>query len=1284
MKGISNIMFRLSLLLLLFNFHIAPSYGLETAIVSSKHVEPDFSHQFRRIGFSDGLPSLKINDIYQQSNGYIWISTAEGLSRYDGNEFKHFIHEGEKANSLTNNFISSVIEDANGYLWAITEHGLNRLSPDGTIKRYYHDPKSICSLSSSWLITAFIDEQQQLWLGTGSGLSRYIEEKDCFENYFIYEDGAKDRVKNAVFSIAQGANGTIYVGSDLGFFKVDEKQKQLITPEYKPSDSPFYYGNYVNSIKRVSDELLLLGTEKTGLLFYNTNTLQLSPVIEVNEYLKTLNQAAIRDTLLHSSGEIWLATNSGVIIFRLDSLKIRHLTNNRYNRYSIPTDFINQITEDKSGSVWLSTNTGVAFYSPFSKHAQVYRSLPNLEGLASDMVYSVRMTEDEDIWVATQDGANIINSSLNSIVSITPPMLNHKMMGSSPYTIDFDKNNRTIIALEDGIQILDSDGKQLAFYSNKAGNKWGLPLGPYFNVAADPRGGVWVGGFMGTGVFHFDFTPGGIKQFLHQDDNIYTADGNFTYKMLLCHEGDVWLATTGGIFRIDGKTFKTHYYRVGKDQQLNRVTDIVEDLNGQLWITTSGNGLVKVSKGKAFPTQVEFEYFNEQMGLNESVLKSIAIDAENQLWFSGKNLIYRFNQQENTLVSFPSLIVDDEITFTEAAMSILGKNLLIGSSKGLVRVDLAGLGVNPLLPPMLVTKFIAGEEDIYLGQSHNNAVELELPFEQNNIEITFASLDYTRPELNQYRYRMKGLDDKWVYQQSAKSARFNNLSSGHYTFQVEGTNSDGLWSGNRANISFSIMRPFWHFGLFLLAIFSLFLIGLNIVLRKQQIKALYKRANFDGLTGLPNREHFNNEARSLMKEGNHLALAFIDMDYFKDINDNFGHAVGDTFIKRVGERLSANVRANDIVARISGDEFAILFYIKHDKEEGLKLASRILKEINKGFQIDQHWIKGSASIGVASFPEDTDRFSQLMKNADTAMYVAKKKGRNNVCLYKNELSQQLLESKKLDLEMRKGLVDEQFTLHYQPKVSCIDSKIVSLEALIRWQHPNKGLMSPVDFIPLAEKTGFIIELGKWVLNTACQQAGIWWDLRLLSKPISVNLSALQLVQGDIIKFVEDALESSGLPANMLELEITESLLINDLGNAKRVLGKLHSMGVSIALDDFGTGFSSLSYLTDLPISTLKIDRKFIGMIGDNIKNTAILANIFSLGNDLQLNIVAEGIEDENQLKFVKSNRCHLIQGYYFSPPVDSTTASKMLMEQTFEEPNKVETQPVDDIETSLV
>jgi len=464
----------------------------------------------------------------------------------------------------------------------------------------------------------------------------------------------------------------------------------------------------------------------------------------------------------------------------------------------------------------------------------------------------------------------------------------------------------------------------------------------------------------------------------------------------------------------------------------------------------------------------------------------------------------------------------------------------------------------------------------------------------------------------------------------------------------------------------------------------------EITARKRAEDRVHRLAYFDTLTGLPNRQLFLQHLGSAVDHAratdSRVATLYVDLDNFKRINDTLGHSFGDAVLKTISNRIDACIRSDDHVlradadngdteprlARLGGDEFVAILQNLDSVDDAVTVAERIRAELNQPVEHLGHEFVVTSSIGVSMYPDDGDDIEALLKNADVAMYQAKSAGRNSVRFYSGTMSLRSLERLELENGLRHALTRDELQLHYQPQIDLSTGEISGVEALLRWTHPERGNIPPSTFIPLAEECGLITPLGEWVLLEACRQSKVWREKYGRQPKIAINLSTQQFVRSDVASVVLQALADANLSPSALQLELTETILMNDFEETTKTLRKLKQAGVKIAMDDFGTGYSSLSYLKRLPLDTLKIDRSFVSDLERNCDDAAICSAIIAMAHSLDLRVVAEGVETREQLKYLRSQRCDEVQGFLISKPRPAAEIEEKFLDDTTYAANIVE------------
>ncbi|SEC29397.1 sensor domain-containing protein [Pseudomonas anguilliseptica] len=519
-------------------------------------------------------------------------------------------------------------------------------------------------------------------------------------------------------------------------------------------------------------------------------------------------------------------------------------------------------------------------------------------------------------------------------------------------------------------------------------------------------------------------------------------------------------------------------------------------------------------------------------------------------------------------------------------------------------------------------------------------------------------------QVNNAFSRVSGYSSKQILDQLPSMLTADTQQASHLAYVIKQLNQQGSWEGEvwlkrRSGEKF----PAWV-GITAVKddegdLVSYVCFFSDISERKASEQRIHRLAYYDALTQLPNRTLFQDRLHSALQHGERhqewVVLMFLDLDRFKPINDSLGHAAGDRMLKEVAVRLCACVDSDDTVARMGGDEFTLLLQSQAQREGALTRAihvgEQILASLAQPFILEGREFFVTASIGIALSPQDGNELSQLMKNADTAMYHAKERGKNNFQFYQADMNACALQRLELESDLRHALEQGEFKLYYQPQFSGDGKRLTGAEALLRWQHPQRGLVPPNDFIPVLEELGLVVQVGDWVLRESCRQLAEWHGAKIRVPKISVNLSARQFAEGDLDQRIAEILQHSGIPAGCLELELTESILMEDVANAMQTLSSLKKLGVFIAIDDFGTGYSSLNYLKQFPIDVLKIDRSFVDVLPHGEQDGQIARAIIAMAHSLNLTVIAEGVETLAQLDFLRGHDCDEVQGFLLGRPM---------------------------------
>jgi diguanylate cyclase (GGDEF)-like protein len=761
-----------------------------------------------------------------------------------------------------------------------------------------------------------------------------------------------------------------------------------------------------------------------------------------------------------------------------------------------------------------------------------------------------------------------------------------------------------------------------------------LPLGYTGGVRTslvDSDGVLWFGGG-GAGLIRYGAAQGETKMLSHDPDDPHSLSDNSVRSLYESPDGTLWVGTQNGLDRMsaeDRRAARNRFTLYTRSEGLpnNTVYGILPDRDGHLWLSTNrGLSWLDTKTGK-------MRNFDSRDGLVGDEMNGGAelVASDGTFYFGGVNGVSWFKPGEiprNTYV--PQVRISN--------------------------IEVAGKPINEGL--------VATRE------------QLELANSENDISLTFAAMDFHQPEKNRFRYRLGGQSDTWI-ETDRNSVNFAKLAAGNYVFEVLGSNNDGTWSKAPARLEIHVRPPVWRTEQ-AYAIYALALAGLLLFYhRSQRAKLVRERefnesltsahslaeanhqmalryAQYDNLTQLPNRAslmdalgRYMRFARSQQRE---IALFLINLDRFQRINDTIGHNLGDRVLKVTAERLQAATDSDDLLARVGSDEFALIAIRPEElgeKEWLDAISARLVEAIAIPHPHHDPPLSMTASIGVAFYEGNEESASDLLGFANIAMHAVKRAGGKQLQRYVPGMIESARERLSIEGRMQRALVAKEFLPFFQPLIDLRRRRLAGFEALIRWQPPGQGMIFPDQFIPVAEESGLIVDLGNLMIRESCRQLALWqrWDIS-----IAVNVSMRQLRSGTLVDTIRDALAENAVPAGCLKLEITESAMMENVEDTAEQLREIKKLGVRLSIDDFGTGFSSLSHLKMLPVDEMKIDRSFVMDVATNKHSQKIVNSIVRLAHELQLLVVAEGVEEESAVAYLRSIDCDLAQGYLFDRP----------------------------------
>jgi diguanylate cyclase (GGDEF)-like protein len=1181
---------------------------------------------FHEYGSADGLSNLNVKCLMQDHTGYLWVGTDNGLFRYDGSAFRGFGH----AEGLPNTEILSLGESPTGALWIGTNSGVAQASgerfqsvdigEDGPTRSIGFDPTG----------NVYLEQDGGILRGVPTGKGSY-------------------HFQTIVSGMVSGLlvnGGEILFGKNGGLWTLKGDRAELFDRSY---DLP-------------RDQWASMAEDNLGNLWVRSRT-RLYQLLHGQAHFidrsKGIPHAAEPHLYADRHGSILVSTSSGIIV----------LSGNRRTpidaHHGLPADPSGPMLIDREELLWLGTDGGGLVRR--LGHGE-WMAWKREDGLLRNSVWAIRPVRDGNIWVGTNGGLNMINAS----GEVTRTWTNRDGLPGDRVLSLIEGPSGDIYAGTDTgtISEFSRQGKLLQKYSAKSG----YLADRVSDMGIDREGRLWAIGIGGCFRTRLPLDAGRLQ--FDRMDIPGIPSRSFFRDLLIDNHGVVWIASSRGLARFDGNGWRILTDRDGLESP---DLDVVSQAQGSIWIGyRDALGMTRLAGDALTPSHITV-----QEGLHSNQVYAIKPDQKGRLWVStdtGMDVLeagrWRHYGSED------GLIWNDTDSL---ALSIdSNDNVWIGTSAGLSKFAQPEFSIQEQ-PPLVVLTSITGN-----SQEWQATDDPALPFSQRSLSIQYAALSYESASAMRFRYRLAGFDDKWT-ETHERNVRFAALPSGHYVFEITAAGANGLWNQTPVRFVFSIRSPWWLSWWFIgSSIILTLLIGSSFVQLRIRVLERQKRglerqvadrtaelvtshrqleeiAYYDALTNMPNRRMFVEEFRKRLAHVTHshpFTLLLIDLDFFKGVNDRFGHDAGDAVLVAIASRLKAEVRHTDCVARLGGDEFAVLLFAPTDVPAIEAICTRILTSVATPIRYKHMKLQVGCSIGIARYPVDGESEEGLYKSADMALYEAKQTSRNAFCWHKPQENDGAAKA-TLEQDLQHCLNQDEIKVAFQPIYSVTEKRIVGLEALARWSHPERGEISPKIFIPIAEETGLIQKLSSRVLATACRQTAEWNKLLGCELFVSVNISIRQFSNPTLLPSIIQTLENSGLAPERLHLEITESALLLDDSIVERTLAEVRNHGIGVSLDDFGTGYSSLSYLLNLPVDELKIDQSFIHDLEFDRRRVELVKTVLSLGRTLGKRVVAEGVETKEQLEILRSLGCEFVQGYLISRPLAGSSVEGMLLSHVF-------------------
>jgi diguanylate cyclase (GGDEF)-like protein/PAS domain S-box-containing protein len=1259
----------------------------------------------------DILHDVKIiNDDY-------WLATEKGVFVLDQElNLKKTLNK-RSTPAIAGDTIRSLVQEDNGHVWIGTSEGLSILDLD-TLEVLTIDKRNdaLVSLKSQYILKLYFDSNKSLWLGSYTGgLHRFNENAAFIKHYEAIPHSNISLSDNMVWALSESSDGSIWIATQFGglnlfnpqtgefshFLKdfphsiwdmsIDDKDRiwlatidgvfvyQLAKDNAPVQVNHLLAGELIENISLAANKAWLSSAGTVTSISLGGFQVERIPVANSKGQL-------VKPDIVDSKGNVWLISNSNISLFNLETQQFNHLLTQSVQDSS-PFSNANSVVEGEQ-YFWVSSLKN-GLYKLDKETYQPVQHFNKTNGLSDNVVLTM-LLDKEYIWVATFQGIDQIALSSGKIVRhISREQLDYNELNESAGLIT--KTGNVLFGGTSGFHVLRperlSDSvkatalkptiTELQILNQKVGiNDIGSPLDKPIHrtteLTLENNASPFSFGFaqvnpVNSNSINYRYQMQGLSdQWLEADNRIRQASftnlgfGDYVFKVQARELDGPWSEATTLKIHIKSPLWLHRYaliiyalfgflvlsywynqYQHRKNTQ-KRVQDSEERLKLTLW--SSGDELWDwdIPNGEVFRSNIwgimDFPQDNQRVATElpsnihpsdiSRVRETLAEHLQGQsefyeityrvknfsgkwVWLLDRGKVVTWSADKKPLRMTGTLKNISHLKEAEEQLRLF-KRSIETISDGVFIID---------------TSFrIVSVNQAYChhtGETKQKALASYLNFEQYPPAFT----EEVRKALKQ-----KG---NW-------SGEIESTRHGNERYEID-LNIDAIHDEN-GNVS--------HF----VGVFS------DITSRKQTEKELLQLANTDTLTGLPNRSFFQASHQNLIRRTTSHALICMDMDNFKKINDSMGHQTGDLLIKQIANRLQKITGTSSTCYRLGGDEFSILIENTTDVHRITHLAQSILDDMARSFVINRQEFVLGASLGIAFYPEDGKTPQELLKNADTAMYFAKNAGGNKYQFFSGEMNQNAVRQLQIENLIRHGIKEDLFSVYYQPKVDIASGQLVSMEALVRFEHPEKGIVSPDQFIPLAEETGQIIDIGDIVLRKACEQTQEWVKKGLFTGRVAINISARQFELPDLDRRIEQVLKQTGLSALHLECEITEGTLMQHPEQSLQLMQRLREMGIHLALDDFGTGYSSLAYLKRFPLNTLKIDKAFIDDIATSSVDRHMTSAIITIAHNLGLKVVAEGVEEEQQLSILRRYECEMLQGYLYSKPLSAERFTRLLIE----------------------
>ncbi|MBV9726634.1 MAG: EAL domain-containing protein [Gammaproteobacteria bacterium] len=1220
---------------------------------------------FEHLTSADGLPQSTVYATLQDSRGFLWIATQDGLARYDGAHMVRYQSIGSEREELPGNFIQALAEDAHGDVWvASADGGLARWDhARDRFRVFRHEPQR-ASLASNVVVALALDRAGHVWIGTrDAGVDVLAPQTGTFEHLRHDPKRTDSLIDDRVQSLTVAADGTVWVNTDSGLERIAGAAREVThcpaalsrTNAANDTLQPIYVDGAGGLWQALSEAGFVLRDRMCRI----TARFEHDAADGAS-----LGSDSVHAFLQDADGRMWVGTASGLDLFDRPNGHFRHYVHDDRDPGSLSDSDIVSLYQDGVGNLWIGTRLGgLSHWNPRSWRFGGHRP----QWLHGRAVTSFADAGEGRVWVGAA-GAGLArfdprsgeHTALDALLRRPGSLGDERVMA-----LEQDRAGRLWIGtMASGVHCLSSEGVLSHMPVNSANESLRHAGIMTLHVARDGR--LWIGTH-GQGAAIFAPRTGQLQS-LPGDGAVHGLTSPNITAFADEPTGNVWIGTdSGGLDLADASGRLVRAFRHDPHDQASLPSDsvyaITIDRRSRVWVATD-RGLALVKGASANPEGVHFERLSIEEGASSSAVWAVLPDARGGLWLSGNSGLVRLDPEARTTRHYhaPQGLQGEEFDFGAATVLADGR-LAFGGPGGLNVFDPVSVETSAAMPRVALTRLDVLGAPLKAGRPYWLLDRAQLAADARIVSLEFAVLDFTSPAHNRLAYRLPTLSDRWIDVGASRQVVLTDLGAGEHVIEVRASTPDSAWSAAQRFVLHK-RPPLWAslpaYAAYVGALLLLCLYVLRSRARRREQSARIERlAYFDTLTELPNRQRCLERAESMIasakRQNDLVSFVYLDLDGFKRINDTFGHSLGDGVLKTVAQRLSGAIAGlrqpheEVLVSRFGGDEFVVLARHAPSRNFGHEIAAACHAVLAIPVNHQNLEFLAKPSVGIATYPRDGTDTESLLKHADTAMYQAKGTGAGGIVVYDQSMSSRLERYVQLESRLRRAIAAGELGFALQPKYRLRDRELVGAEVLTRWHDEELGDVAPDDFIAVAEESSLIIGLGEWVIHAACHQLRAWHQ-EGLSLPLAINVSAKELLHGDPARILEFEARTAGIPASLIEIEITESLLVRESPVVRAALERLRALGCAIALDDFGTGYSSLGYLTRFRPDRIKIDKTFVRRVDHSPIDSAVAAAILSVAGSLRISATAEGIEREAQLTWLREHGCQEGQGFLLSPP----------------------------------